>query len=1180
MRNSVYIIIAIFPLLASSQSLTQNFIETKTYKVPTSSSIQNPTDDQISSTITYYDGLGRPLQINNHKQSNNAHDIITHLEYDGFGRQAMEYLPYVGGETGKFDDASLDNTLSYYTEIPFSKKHYESSAMNRVLKQSAPGDSWEGHLTDDSDNTIKYQYNTNTDSEVLWFTAETSWYASYNVYDAILKEGTSKYYNPNTLYKNIIKDENWKPTQGNNHTTEEFINNEGQVVLKRTYNDGEVHDTYYVYDVYGNLSFVIPPKVQINDVLTDNNNQLNALCYQYKYDYRNRLVEKKIPGKKDWECIVYDKLDRVVATGPAYDPLGENSLGWLITKYDIFGRVIYTGWHNYRVDSANRLRLQQNRDGDSILFETKIDTPNSIDNVDVYYTNDHFVTDIELLSVNYYDNYNFPDGPSSEDLNLNIFSQEKLTNCKGLPTGTWQRISMQDGFVPMAETTYTLYDRKARPIRVCKKNHLGGNTITDTKLDFLGKPLYIETNHKRNPDALNLKTLESFSYTQQDRLLSVTHKINDLPEELLAYNEYDNLGKLIGKKTGGQDSSAANSYQHINYFYNIRGWLTAINDIDNLMVNGDPIDLFAFKISYDNPSNIINGIEPLYNGNISETFWRTSSDNIQRQYGYQYDDLNRLLNAVYNKPGMATMNNYNESLTYDKNGNIKSLDRFGGLDAQGDTYQIDHLNYFYGNEGKSNQLMKVVDSTNSSLGFDDDSSGIDHQDDYTYDDLGNMTSDQNKDIIEISYNHLNQPIKIKFSSGNTITYAYNTAGTKVKKEIATTTELITIDFIDGYQYKNQTLQFFPTSEGYVNYVINVDSGDQGNTGRSGWYNYVYNYLDHLGNVRMSYGFDPKTEQIKILEENHYYPFGLKHTNYNSTKNVYEKENEEIAIKPAPPYMKSTYNYKYNGKEFQDELGLNVYDYGWRNYSPDIGRWTQIDPLFNDLKFAHDNLDVDPDDEEEVYMAIINDAEVGGGIYNTDNLNPYGYGYNNPVSFDDPDGRCPSCDDDPISGLLSWTDVDDVAVAVTTVTRGVLGMYDGKPKHIDGTDASASDTGFLIAGALLPVVSGGTVKKLFNKAVNFLKKDPGLGNQFKNKTLKQVGKAMDKQVKKGKLEAKPSAPGNKAYQNKKSKYSYNVDPGKVGKKGRKEAPHVDVNYPNPKPKNVPNKKKLWIKDKKK
>ncbi len=103
-----------------------------------------------------------------------------------------------------------------------------------------------------------------------------------------------------------------------------------------------------------------------------------------------------------------------------------------------------------------------------------------------------------------------------------------------------------------------------------------------------------------------------------------------------------------------------------------------------------------------------------------------------------------------------------------------------------------------------------------------------------------------------------------------------------------------------------------------------------------------------------------------------------------------------------------YQYKYNGKEWQDELNLNWYNYGWRNYDPAIARWVNHDPLLSELKFHYDNSVSEDDDQYDVYMAIVNDLELGGGIYNVDNLNPYGYGYNNPVSFDDPDGRCPVC----------------------------------------------------------------------------------------------------------------------------------------------------------------------------
>ena len=149
---------------------------------------------------------------------------------------------------------------------------------------------------------------------------------------------------------------------------------------------------------------------------------------------------------------------------------------------------------------------------------------------------------------------------------------------------------------------------------------------------------------------------------------------------------------------------------------------------------------------------------------------------------------------------------------------------------------------------------------------------------------------------------------------NTIEYIYNTTGQKVSKIVTENSTITQTNYLaGGFQYKNNVLQFFPHAEGYVKY----DQGD---------YSYVFNYTYHLGNVRVSYSDINNSNIIdadEIVEENQYYPFGLKHETHNSS---------------------NAYQYKYQGQEWQNELRLNIYFFKFRMSDPAIGRFLQVDPL--------------------------------------------------------------------------------------------------------------------------------------------------------------------------------------------------------------------------------------------
>jgi RHS repeat-associated protein len=924
----------------------QNYVHTITPTIATTNVAALGNDQKIEE-ITYYDGIGRPLQkigiragevIDGITGTKILNDIISPVEYDEFERQTKEYLPYSDSfSCGVFRGTTLmnANVTSFYntnkyenTINPYSEKEFEASPLSRVLKQGAPGTDWKlgnGH-------EIKLDYQTNATNEVKNF--EVVFANDIYTPTLTLSSVNGGYYNANELYKTVTYDENTtaNPTDETSGSTVEFKNKQGQVVLKRTYGTvgtgttNEKYDTYYVYDDFGNLTYVLPPKMEATTaVITNINSQLSDLGYQYVYDSRNRLVEKKLPGKQ-WEFIVYDNLDRVVATGPAASPFSDlTTVGWLIIKYDAFNRAVLTGWYPASVTSSTRATLQNTQHGYTTNFnETKIATTSdtTVNGVTFRYTNMAWpTTAYHVLTVNYYDDYDYPNAPT---IATTVEGEPVFYNTtvkpRGLPTGSWVRI-LQTSTTYGNELSYSFYDKKARPIRNYTTNFLGGYSYTDSKLDFTGKPEYSITYHKRDSGSTELKTKDAFTYSPQGRLLTQTHQIGTGTIETISSNAYDELGQLISKEVGGNT-------QKIDYAYNIRGWLKGIND-----VNVIGTDLFAFKISYNTPSAGISGVNGLYNGNISETQWATKSDNgIVRTYGYKYDNLNRLREGIYKKQSTVS-NAYNESMTYDKNGNIMSLIRNGNDESI--VTQIDNLTYSYGPSNLFNRLSKVVDnapSASKANGFVDSASNT--VDDYTYDANGNMLTDANKGIsTNIIYNHLNLPTKITFGSARNIVYIYNAAGQKVQKVFTQGSTITTTDYLGGYQYKNSLLKFFPTAEGYV------EAGSS--------YKYVYQYKDHLGNVRLSYD-----KTLAIQEENDYYPFGLKHTGYGYSQVV-----------------NSDYKYKYNGKELQDELGLNIYDYGARNYDPALGRWMNIDPL----------------------------AETSR------RFSPYTYALNNPVFFVDPDG---------------------------------------------------------------------------------------------------------------------------------------------------------------------------------
>ncbi|RBL94192.1 hypothetical protein DF182_11505 [Chitinophaga flava] len=454
------------------------------------------------------------------------------------------------------------------------------------------------------------------------------------------------------------------------------------------------------------------------------------------------------------------------------------------------------------------------------------------------------------LTFTFYDGYSFPgkqDPITTEAQKLNAgnnpysepFAVSNMTT--GLVTGTKVRVLDTDQWL----TTTTYYNNKGRVVQLISDNASGGQDIATNMYDFSGKLLSNYLNHKNPRSGLTpqITVLTMTEYDAAGRVITVRKRVNNdiSKEQTVASNEYDELGQLRSKSLGIKAGS--DPIELLSYEYNIRGWLKSINK-DYLNNTNNSPSHFGQELNYDQGFK-----DPQFNGNIAGIRWKGWNDKKPRAYGYQYDQANRLTGANFTQqdnPGSSweksVMNFSTDWVTYDANGNIRSMKQYGMSGTA--PVELDRLKYDY--RDNSNKLSAVSDSSTVNDLLGDFKNGTNTGDDYDYDPNGNLIKDLNKSISSITYNHLNLPSLIQIDNKGSISYQYDATGNKIRKQVVDITgpspKTTITDYIGGFVYQNDTLQFAPQEEGRIRLAYKAGQAPA----------YVFDYFvkDHLGNTRL------------------------------------------------------------------------------------------------------------------------------------------------------------------------------------------------------------------------------------------------------------------------------------------------------------------------------------------
>jgi RHS repeat-associated protein len=874
-------------------SVKSNYIKIWNNTVPENDP-NNLSTKPISETrysAQHFDGLGRLLEVIMKQGSPLQKDVVSPVVYDSYGRKKYKYLSFTStSDDGSFKMNPFQQQVAFYNNYlseqanetnqgpdnlnwAYSKTDFEESPLGRINTIYAAGYSWVGN-----NRGVSVDYEVNEINEVrIWSISGTG-----------LQLPTSTgWYGVGELYRTVIIDEHGKRTVS-------YMDKEGKLILKKAEikHDGAAliinHsgwlNTYYIYDNYDNLRFVISPKAveAIETTWSFGTTNFNSsevakeLCFYYEYDQRNRMIQKKVAGAGE-VYFIYDARDRVVMV---QDANMRNNNNWVVTKYDILNRAIESGiWmsttdvNSHRTNAAVSTSYPNTSSNYELLSETHYDDYTGIPSGLSATLNNTYINSTNFIST--YNSSPFYAQPISQAFDTRGFV-------------TWTRSKVLGSTNTFIESAL-IYDSRGRIIQIQIKNHTGGINIITTQFDYNSKVLRIHTKaQKLGGTTHEYQLLTKIEYDHTSRIKNIkkvlTVGANTYNEKVIVQNEYDELGQLENKKLGTKPGTT-DPLETLTYDYNILGWVLGMNKnyIKESTESGYTERWFGFELNYDK-DGYATTLNKQYNGNAGSMLWKSTGDDKQRKYDFGYDPTNRLLKADYTQKNASSWNTseglnfsmqmgdgINPTSAYDANGNIKSVTQYGWK-VTGSSI-IDNLTYNY--TANSNKLLNVIDGANdASTKLGDFRTSLLHPNqnknsstiDYTYDVNGNLKKDLNKDIgtpslEDIVYNHLNLPqsITVRTTGGTikgTITYSYDAAGNKLQKIVTEAGQSTkTTLYIGDAAYENDVLQFIAHEEGRIRY-------NPANTNNP--YPYDYFIKDHLGNTRMVLTEEAQLDQYPQL----------------------------------------------------------------------------------------------------------------------------------------------------------------------------------------------------------------------------------------------------------------------------------------------------------------------------